>query len=96
MKSVKECYKIFRKYNITENEVQILSFGNGGCFLLYINTNNNLCKLKISHIGVTRIPENKLENIIKTTPIRNKITKTEQVLIMQKELDVLRSTYDNR
>jgi hypothetical protein len=74
MKSSKHCYKVLKKFNITENDAIVQSFGNSGFFIIYVDTNNNLKKERINCLGLSYINEVDFEEAIQKLDIRNKKT----------------------
>lgn len=63
---------LWNEFRLTNREVEIISHGNNGCFLFFIDVFNVLQKLKVSNLGINYINEDKFIELINNLPIKNK------------------------
>jgi len=76
MKNVKAAMAYLKTLGITENDANIVSFGDQGCYLFYIDSDNNIKKEKLSLIGITYLDEADLLEKISLIDIRRSAPQT--------------------
>lgn len=59
-------------YNLTDQEIELVSFGNNGCYLFFISNENTLFKIKLSSGGINCVDKKMFLDLIDSLPIKNK------------------------
>jgi hypothetical protein len=72
MRSTKHCMNILLEFGITELDAKIVSSGNNGCYIFYIDEGNCLQKDLLEYSGLSYMSENEFRTRIRKLPIRNK------------------------